>query len=51
MSLHDRPVEDVPGTPPELMALLRAGLSPDPAARPQSAAALRERPGTVTAGG
>ena len=42
MSLHDRPVEDVPGTPPELMALLRAGLSPDPAARPQSAAALRD---------
>jgi hypothetical protein len=41
MSLHDRPVEDVPGTPPGLMALLRAGLSPDPAARPQSAAALR----------
>jgi hypothetical protein len=33
MSLHNRPVEDVPGTPPELMALLRAGLSPDPAAR------------------
>ena len=42
MSLHDRPVEDVPGTPPELMALLRAGLSADPAARPQSAAALRD---------
>ena len=42
MTLHDRPVEEVPGTPPELMALLRAGLSPDPAARPQSAAALRE---------
>ena len=42
MTLHDKPVEDVPGTPPELMALLRAGLSPDPAARPQSAAALRD---------
>ena len=42
MSLHGRPVEDVPGTPPELMALLRAGLSPDPAARPQGAAALRD---------
>jgi serine/threonine protein kinase len=42
MSLHGRPVEDVPGTPPELMALLRAGLSPDPAARPQSAAGLRD---------
>ena len=42
MTLHDKPVEDVPGTPPELMALLRAGLSPDPAARPQTAAALRD---------
>jgi hypothetical protein len=42
MTLHDKPVEDVPGTPPELMALLRAGLSPDPVARPQSAVALRD---------
>ena len=42
MTLHDKPVEDVPGAPPELMALLRAGLSPDPAARPQSAVALRD---------
>ena len=42
MSLHDKPVEDVPGTPPGLMALLRAGLSPDPAARPQGAVALRD---------
>jgi len=42
MTLHDKPVEDIPGTPPELMALLRAGLSPDPAARPQSAVALRD---------
>jgi len=42
MSLHDKPVEDVPGTPPELMALLRASLSPDPAARPPSAVALRD---------
>jgi serine/threonine protein kinase len=42
MTLHDQPVEDVPGTPPELMALLRAGLSSDPAARPQSAEALRD---------
>jgi hypothetical protein len=42
MTLHDKPVEDVPGTPPELMALLRAGLSPDPTARPQSAVALRD---------
>src|SRR5438034_5776141 len=42
MSLHDRPVEDVPGTPPELMALLRAALSPEPRERPQSAAELRD---------
>ena len=42
MRLHDEPVQDVPGTPPELMALLRAAMSPDPAARPQSAAALRD---------
>jgi hypothetical protein len=42
MMLHDKPVEDVPGTPPELMALLRAGLSADPALRPPSAAALRD---------
>jgi hypothetical protein len=40
--LHDRPIDDVPGAPPELMALLRAGLSPDPAARPQGAVALRD---------
>jgi len=40
--LHDRPVEDVPGAPPELMVLLRQGLATDPAARPTSAAALRD---------
>ena len=28
MTLHDKPVEDVPGTPPELMALLRASRRP-----------------------
>jgi hypothetical protein len=42
MTLHDKPVEDVPGTPPGLRALLRAGLSPDPAARPQIAVELRD---------
>ena len=42
MALHDRPVDDVPGTPPEFMALLRRSLAPDPAARPQTAAALRD---------
>jgi Protein kinase domain len=42
MMLHDKPVEDVPGAPPELMALLRQGLAADPAARLGSAAALRD---------
>jgi tRNA A-37 threonylcarbamoyl transferase component Bud32 len=42
MRLHGEPVQDVPGAPPELMGLLRAAMSPDPAARPQSAAALRD---------
>jgi serine/threonine protein kinase len=42
MSLHDEPVQDVPGAPADLMALLRAGLSPDPALRPPGAAALRD---------
>jgi Protein kinase domain len=42
MRLHDEPVRDVPGTPPDLMALLRAAMSPDPAMRPPGAAALRD---------
>jgi serine/threonine protein kinase len=42
MRLHGEPVQDVPGAPPELMGLLRAAMSPDPAARPQSAATLRD---------
>jgi hypothetical protein len=42
MALHDKPVDDVPGTPPEFMALLRRSLAPDPAARPQTAAAFRD---------
>jgi Septum formation len=53
MALHDKPVDDVPGTPPEFMALLRRGLAPDPAARPQTAAAFRDAllalPGPPTA--
>jgi hypothetical protein len=40
--LHDRPVQDVPGTPPELMAILRQALAADPAQRPATAAALRD---------
>ena len=42
MARHDKPVDDVPGTPPEFMALLRRSLAPDPAARPQTAAAFRD---------
>jgi serine/threonine protein kinase len=42
MMLHHEPVEDVPGAPPELMALLRQSVAPDPRERPPSAAALRD---------
>jgi serine/threonine protein kinase len=42
IALHDQPVDDVPGTPPGLMAILRRGLAADPAARPPSAAVLRD---------
>ena len=42
MALHDKPVDDIPDTPPEFMALLRRSLAPDPAARPQTAAAFRD---------
>lgn len=53
MAMHDKPVDDVPGTPPEFMALLRRGLAPDPGARPQTAAAFRDAllalPGPATA--
>jgi serine/threonine protein kinase len=42
IALHDQPVGDVPGTPPGLMAILRRALAADPAARPPSAAALRD---------
>jgi hypothetical protein len=34
LALHDAPVEDVPGVPPELTAVLRQALATDPAARP-----------------
>jgi serine/threonine protein kinase len=53
MAMHDKPVDDVPGTPPEFMALLRRSLAPDPGARPQTAAAFRDAlsalPGPATA--
>src|SRR5215469_421899 len=40
--LHDQPVEDVPGAPPGLLAVLRQCLAADPAARLPGAAALRD---------
>ena len=40
--LHDRPVADVPGAPPGLMAILRQALAADPAQRPATAADLRD---------
>jgi hypothetical protein len=42
MSLLDEPVEDIPGTPPDLMAALRRSLAADQAVRPRSAEELRD---------
>ncbi|HEY1324652.1 MAG TPA: serine/threonine-protein kinase, partial [Streptosporangiaceae bacterium] len=42
IALHGQPVDDVPGAPPGLMAILRRGLAADPAARPPGAAVLRD---------
>jgi hypothetical protein len=42
LSLHDRPVEDIPGVPAGMMTLLHGGLAADPAVRPASAVALRD---------
>jgi Protein kinase domain len=42
IALQDKPVGEVPGVPPGLMAILRRGLAADPAVRPPSAAALRD---------
>ncbi|TDV46364.1 serine/threonine-protein kinase [Actinophytocola oryzae] len=39
--LHDTPLDDLPGVPPQFMAVLRRGLARDPAHRYQDAAALR----------
>src|SRR5215475_1786265 len=49
IALHDQPVDDVPGTPPGLMAILRRALAADPAARPPGAAALRDALAALTA--
>ena len=42
LALHDEPVEDIPGVPPPMLAVLRQCLSPDPASRLPTAAALRD---------
>ena len=42
ITAHTRPVPDIPGAPPALTAVLRQSMTYDPAARPPSAAALRE---------
>lgn len=41
LRMHDTPLEDIPGVPPEFMAVLRRGLARDPAHRHPEAAALR----------
>ena len=40
--LHSQPVEDLPGVPPRMLAILRQCLAADPAQRLPSAAALRD---------
>jgi serine/threonine protein kinase len=40
--LHSQPVEDIPGVPPRMLAILRQCLAADPAQRLPSAAALRD---------
>jgi hypothetical protein len=42
LALHDQPVDDVPGAPPGLLAVLRRCLAADPASRLPTAAALRD---------
>ncbi|MFC4587794.1 serine/threonine-protein kinase [Sphaerisporangium corydalis] len=49
MALHRRPVPEIPGVPPELTAVLRAGLATDPRERVPSAAALRDALSAVPA--
>jgi Protein kinase domain len=40
--LHSQPVEDIPGVPPRMLAILRQCLAADPVQRLPSAAALRD---------
>lgn len=50
MRRHAEPVLDVPGSPPQLMAVLRRGLAIDPAHRYQDAASLRADLSQLTVG-
>jgi serine/threonine protein kinase len=43
IALHGQPVDDVPGVPPAMQAILRQCLAADPGARLPSAAVLRDR--------
>ena len=47
---HDLPIEDIPGAPPEFMAVLRRGLAKEPAHRYPEAAALRADLSQLTVG-
>jgi tRNA A-37 threonylcarbamoyl transferase component Bud32 len=42
LALHGQPVDDIPGLPPPMLAILRQCLAADPAQRLPSAAALRD---------
>ncbi|GAA3035923.1 hypothetical protein GCM10017559_74480 [Streptosporangium longisporum] len=42
MALHRLPIPEIPGVPPELTAVLRAAMTPDPALRTPSVSALRD---------
>jgi tRNA A-37 threonylcarbamoyl transferase component Bud32 len=42
VSLHGKPVDDIPGVPSALMATLHRSLAAEPAMRPQSAVELRD---------
>src|SRR5258708_39338529 len=47
LALHGQPVDDIPGLPPEMLAILRQCLAADPAQRLPSAAALRDSLATL----
>jgi hypothetical protein len=48
LNLHSQPVDDIPGVPAPMMAVLRQCLSADPARRLPSAAALRDELAALT---